>query len=907
LASRRLRRTKSFSSYLASLNQDIETVKYSAINPAISSLSIDAENLVGRLILNEQSVESYSYQEGLSGWKISSSGVAEFSNVFVRGDINASSGTIGYWNISSPEVTRRIGDRLLYGTFLESEDIGAIDNGKTSGTYVGLFKSYVDVPVPITAAYRTDNVAIVYAPSHQYNVGDFVYVSIADNFALSTGNLPVEVIEIGYGYFKYLNKGNNISINSTTITYDGEGVPTVTDIVYTGYSVLATADTAGIYLQDYGKRIFDYGYFSNDGVAYASAKTYNLVLNPSLEYVNSSGNTVSSTSGWTNGNTSSIVTFQAVQFANVSSSVYGLYENNSEYGLEIGWTSIPANSTFSVEVNYSLIDSLVSTDPTMYLHFDVFSAPFHQAPSVLVDSYVENVISNVSVITVTTNTAHGLTANDYIYETIFGSAGSSTPEESFPGGDSAVVQVSSVVSNTVFRITNTFNRASGETQNYIGTADRDQVRVAKLNIPEFNAKTISLNFGNSSALVPIDDVATPEWALLSDTYKYLSLTNTELNASIVNDYQDARIECSKLPSLGSVDRASSIPTRFNAEITISLAKLYAKYKEANPTGLANGSNFKIVFPGKITSFQVGGTTHANLSSGSLVFDNVSLSTEKRFFFADSGSSAYSWYDDDSKPGTPSVQSTKKWIDINLDTQTANYKYTDLIEFKSPSFSGDLDSNPGIFSTALVETEQVVWQELHQDSTASYFFSSSGSYVRPSNIATGDYPNYDASLQSYSVAVLNSNHTSYQISSDIAYYNSSGAHVGTQSASLALDSYEDTATNRGSQAWLSADNIIFSNRNNRSLEVDLYGNMTITGKFTSSGTKVILPQPTLDNSLGDPAAEFLTYAATTKYVKDSQQVYYLASGLTSDKSAPKKIYVSNTTPSSGTTGDIWIQI
>jgi hypothetical protein len=904
LASRRLRRTKSFSSYLANLNQDIETIKYNAINPQISSSSIDAGNLVDRLILNEQSVESYSYQEGLSGWKISASGVAEFSDVYVRGDINARSGSIGYWNISSPEVTRRIGNKSLHGTFLESEDLGVNDSGKTNGTYVGLYKSYVDIPVPITSAFRTENVAVVYAPSHEYVVGDFVYVSIENNFGLSTGNLPVEVIEVGYGYFKYINKGNNIPLNSTTITYNGSGTPTVTDVINTGYSQLASTDAAGLYLQDYGKRIFDYGYFSNDGVAYASAKTYNLVLNPSLEYVNSSGNTVSSTSSWTNGNTSSIVTFGAVSFSNVA--VAGLYENNSEYGLQVGWTSTPANSTFSVEVNYSLVNSLISADPTMYLHFDVFSAPFHQAPSVLVDSYVENVISNVSVITVTTNTAHGLTANDYIYETFFGSAGSGTPEQIFPGGGSAVVQVSSVVSNTVFRILNTFNRPTADTGNYIGTEDREQVRVAKLNIPEFNAKDIYLDFGNSSSPVPLDDVATPEWALLSDTYKYFSVTNSELNASIVNDYGDNRIECSKLPALGPVDRASTIPTRLNSEITISLAKLYAKYKEANPTGLANGTNFKIVFPGKVTSFQVGGTTHAGLSSGSLVFDNVSLSTEKRFFFADSGSSAYSWYDSEAIPSTPSVQQTKKWLDIDLETQTANYKYTDLMEFKSPSFSGDLDSNPGLFSTALIEPEQVVWQELHQDSTASYFFSSSGSYVRPSNL-TGDYVNYDASLQSYSVAVINSNHTSYQISSDIAYYNSSGAHVSTQSASLALDSYEDTATNKGAQAWLSADNIIFSNRNNRALEVNLYGNMSITGKFISTGAKVIIPQPTLDNSLDNAAVEFDTYAATTKYVKDSQQVYYLAGGLTSDKSAPKKIYVSNTTPSSGTTGDIWIQI
>jgi hypothetical protein len=856
----------------------------------LGSQSVGSDALGDALVLDNKSIESTSYVEGIAGWKIDGSGVAEFSDVFVRGDINASSGTIGYWNISSPDVFRKVGNKDLYGTFLESSDLGSNDRDKDSGSYVGLYKSYIDLPVPIVSISRLENVVTAISTGHRFRLGDSISVDVPSDATLSTGSSVAELTEVGYNYFRYISFGDD--------------VPEVTGQDYTGTASLSNKDVSGLYLQDYGKTLFDYGYFSNEGVSYVSAQTYNLVLNPSLEYVNSSSNTVSSVSSWARVNTTSVVTFQALSFSNVA--VAGLYENNSEYGLQVGWTSIPANSKFSVEVNYSLVDPLVSADPTMYLHFDVFSAPFHQAASVLVDSYVVNVISNVSIVTVTTNTAHGLTANDYIYETFFGSAGSDTPEQIFPGGASAVVQVSSVVSNTVFRILNTFNRANLETQNYIGTADREQVRVAKLNIPEFNAKDIYLDFGNSSAEVPLDDVATPEWALLSDTYKYFSVTNSELNTSIVNDYGDNRIECSKLPALGPVDRASTIPTRLNVEITISLAKLYAKYKEANPTGLTNKSNFKIVFPAKVTSFQVGGVTHASISSGSLMFDNVSLSTEKRFFFANSGSAAYSWYDSAAIPNTPSVQSTKQWVNIDLETQTANYKYTDIIEFKSPTFSGDLDSNPGVFSTALVEPEQVVWQELHQDSTASYFFSSSGSYVRPSNL-TGDYVNYDASLQSYSVAVLNSKHTSYQISSDIAYYNSSGGHVSTQSASLALDSYEDTATNKGAQAWLSADNIIFSNRNNRSLEVNLYGNMSITGKFISTGSRVIIPQPTLDNSLENPGAEFDTYAATTKYVKDSQQVYYLAGGLTSDKSAPKKIYVSNTTPSSGTTGDIWIQI
>lgn len=142
MASRRITRTKSFSAYLSSINDEVSILKSrddtTGLGPASGSVSGDS--LADELSLVSNGIHSSNYIPNYSGWRISGSGVAEFSDVFVRGDINAYSGTIGYWNISSPSVSRVFGDTTLYGTFLESSAIGDSDVNKTSGTYVGLFK-----------------------------------------------------------------------------------------------------------------------------------------------------------------------------------------------------------------------------------------------------------------------------------------------------------------------------------------------------------------------------------------------------------------------------------------------------------------------------------------------------------------------------------------------------------------------------------------------------------------------------------------------------------------------------------------------------------------------------------------------------------------------------------------------
>jgi hypothetical protein len=895
LANRRIKRTKSFSSYIRSIENRVAALRAEAgVSGGIAPGSISASSLAQEVTLSANSIKSLDFVPGVQGWNISGTGVAEFSNIYVRGDINAETGTIGYWNISSPGVERTIGSRKLFGTFLESADFGASDDDVDSGVYVGLFKSYFEESVPVTGATRLGNVVTITAPNHGYLNGDSVIVLIDNDLTngYGSGSAPALIIEVSKDTFKYQNSGLDTEYVDENGNFVNHGV--------TGTATLYVKDVAGLYLQDYGKKVFDYGYFSNEGVAYASAETFNLVHNPSLEY-EVDGTNASSITSWSRANTSA-VTITGVAFNNESSPINNLYRGGSEYGLNVSWTSTPADASVSVVSNYSLVDDLVSDDPTLYLHLDVFAAPYNESSSVKVNSYTPS----GNTIAVTTATAHGLAVGDYIYESFIVPAGSADIV-TVPGGKSYVLKVTNVASNTVFSMNNSFGALPG----FRDISDETASVVSKVLVPEFKITEIKFDFGNNSNPVQFLSVATDAWIAEYNENQYngkLSLTESEVNSSILNDHENNQILVKNAPALGIVHRPTSGAHRLDLELAISLSKLYKAYRAANPAGLAAMENFKIVFPAKIYPEGSGSA----ISAGSYTIDNVSLSTEKRFFYAESSPVSYSWHFPADKPNTASVQDTKQWLDINLTNQTASYKYTDSFEFKSPSFSNDLTVNSGVYTINNLENEEILWQGLHSDATSSNLFVSSGAYTKPSELTAGA----EITMQSYSLSIVSPSHTSYQISSDLNYANAAtGEYIRTHAASIALDSYEDETfdeggykRDRGSQIWASADNIIFSTRNeiigeNKNLTFSVYGKTELSGDLVVKSAGATVSVPIVNAGSAD------NHAATVKFVKDSRQAYYLPTSNVSEATYAnsKRIYISNTAPNAGTLGDIWVKI
>lgn len=471
MASRRMRRTKNFASYLNALNTQVADVTARNEITSISAGAITGDSLAENVTLFGSAIQSTDYVSGYTGWKIDGTGVAEFSDVYVRGDINAETGTIGYWNISSPGVTRTIGDRVLLGTFLESSDLGSSDDGVSSGVYVGLFKSYFEDASPVTSKIRTSNLATVSIPNNPYQPGDQVYITLTDDTSFNNGGLPVTVLSSTSETITYYNVGSDFP------TYSG-GVPTTTAIT-NGEASLYNPDVAGLYIKDYGKAALDYGYFSNQGVAYVSASRVNLVHNPSFEmdYVSAvsnisgngttvtytgtnnfmagqtvtitdsdvtaynltdatiasanstaftvtstatgTGNTVAnavsrmpSTSAWTFGNSASNTVVSVFRYSNLATNLIYMLQS-STFAAYNSWSASALSSSryFRGTINYSKgVDYHVfDLDKVLYLKYDA-----HISFSSLYSATFSSATASSGNVTITTTTAHGFSVGDLV-------------------------------------------------------------------------------------------------------------------------------------------------------------------------------------------------------------------------------------------------------------------------------------------------------------------------------------------------------------------------------------------------------------------------------------------------------------------------------------------------------------
>jgi hypothetical protein len=354
VASSRLRKNRSIGSYLTSLEQTTNDLnnRQNYLTTGLASQSVGESALAEELAIFNRSIQTENYVEGYSGWRIAGNGDAEFGSVVVRGDINAYSGTIGYWNISTPAVSRIIGPYSLLGTFIESTNNGTSDTDLESGTYVALYKSYSPLPVVATVKSRTSNVATITAENHQFVIGDFVTIAIENDTTYNNGSIPVAITAVTNDTFSYSNVG----------TDDPESEAT-------GSVQLYNPDVAGLYLRDYGKREFDYGYFSSAGVAYVSAEDINIIENPSFEYKSGTPASITyDTSSWTAGTGLTLAQEDFVDGTDPQ------YNYGSRYGGRVTWTTTGLTTYFEGTLDYSAGSdySIFSNNRILYFGASVY-------------------------------------------------------------------------------------------------------------------------------------------------------------------------------------------------------------------------------------------------------------------------------------------------------------------------------------------------------------------------------------------------------------------------------------------------------------------------------------------------------------------------------------------------------
>lgn len=738
MGSNRLSRNRSIGAYLNYLDEKSRYAEYRTdYSSNIASNSIGESSLAEQLEIIEKAIQSGNYIPGEAGWRINGNGDAEFGNVVVRGDITAYAGAIGYWNISSPAVTRVVGTTTLLGTFLESSGIGDNDDLKTSGSYVGLFKSYSPDPYDVSRKSRTNNVATITILNHDLLVGDYIIVELEDDTSFNSNGEKVQITAVDYQTISYSNTGTDVA--------DSDSI---------GYVYFYNKDVAGLYLRDYSKSEFDYGYFSNTGVAYVSAEDVNLIENPSFEYKDSGNSPVSSSASWTAGTG---ITFAIEQFNDATDPQY---QYDSSYGGRATWSSalstyLTGKLDYAAGYQYKLYDF----GRVFYLGLTVF--PRYVATR-STPTAVSRYTSGSSLYwEIDTSGSHGLSAGDTVLLDFEGATFDSTYGEwidfiprSVTGGVTRTYTVlaSPAPTSTKFYVdsglSSTATLGDNVTLVYVSgifpvnTHTQDlgtdpygtrPAYVYKVLNAAFSLSDIRLRFANGST-VNLYDVLSVETKALWDagTGKYLISDPT-------------------LYALGYHDAGVGIPYMEKSNpIIIDANKLAVKYKTLDSSAYASKSDIFIDFPGWLYGHNGAGYVSGSptkISSAAYIVDNLYFSTTNKSFYGKSLPNSR-WYSSTDlvpsyNPAQASIEGTKQWINVDLDTQTAYLDYFNYVGFKQANFSRSMYVSPNITTSDSIASKVVLptdYETLTVTSGIYRYINNGGDYIdllSSLKITTGD--------------------------------------------------------------------------------------------------------------------------------------------------------------------------
>jgi hypothetical protein len=201
-----------------------------------------------------------------------------------------------------------------------------------------------------------------------------------------------------------------------------------------------------------------------------------------------------------------------------------------------------------------------------------------------------------------------------------------------------------------------------------------------------------------------------------------------------------------LPRLGPISAADG--TLVPYDIKIDASKFSNLYSVRDASSFASGSNFKLQFPGWIYRNEATPATKvAPYATTGIYLDNISISTEKSFFYGGGDVSSQSWRVDASKPDSASVLSAKTWINIDLETQNSYLNHTDFVSFKSPLLTDKLVKNSGIYSINDVDNIDYrvinIGTSLVSDYSSLIFTSGEYEYKLPDDT----YANYESLVAS----------------------------------------------------------------------------------------------------------------------------------------------------------------
>ena len=675
MASRRIRRNKNLAAYTAATYQDLIDLKSRSNYRSIATSAIDGTSLAEEIELINKSLQSSNYIAGVDGWKIDGSGNAEFGNVYVRGDINAYSGTIGYWNISNPAVERTFGDTTLFGTFLESFDHGFTDAGATIGTYVSLFKSYIDVPIAITSISVTSDTVTITAPDHNFFVGDKIIIEF-DNAAYAgyESSTYLTVTETTPDTFSYIKSVQN----------NGDGSNDLANIAASGMAQIYNKDVAGLYLRDYSKSEFDYGYFSNTGIKYVSGEDVNLIENPSFEYKDDSNVIISSTTSWSQGSGLTLASLD----------ISSLYSSDSAYGGKLTWAGTGLSTYLSSKIDYSSGSSygVFNSGKNLYLDLTVF--PYYVPVAKTISSIKSWSVGSTWYLKVY-STAHGFSAGDTVFLDVnatFTKDGVTTTHCPHTIADGTLGYTFTVLSSPApdtnyFYVNANPSGSFNAPEQTLTTASTTGVSISAYKAYEVALDLTAIRFRyQNGTTTPITDVVSIATEALWNSGKNKYLFSNS------NDYIFSYIKHQNDPTFVVA------PMYKTNLIIIDAESLKTSYISSDIDSLNDQLDFYLDIPGWLLkhdgNYVVSGTKVTNSSGIGYIVDNVLLSTASNFFYG-SYLDTNRWADGNNNPAQASIESSKTWLNVDLADQSASLDYFDYVKFRNNTFTKTMIQRPSL--------------------------------------------------------------------------------------------------------------------------------------------------------------------------------------------------------------------
>jgi hypothetical protein len=565
-----------------------------------------------------------------------------------------------------------------------------------------LFKSYSEEGVAVSHKYRVSNVATLTAPDHGFQNGDYINVAMEDgDDSFSTGESTVRIFNVTKDNFSYANNGDDFTFVTQE---DGEDVYQAT--FTQGIATLYIKDVAGLYLQDYGRALFDYGYFSNEGISYVSAETPNLVYNSSFEYLD--GNSVTQFSF-----DSHIPGYSA--YLQFPFSDDDKFNGDSVYAMKLQWNNSLLSTYYHLEVNSSEFKRLdfYKNNRELYLNFDMFyDMPITKVAVPTTSSFSVSG-SNITIVC----PGHGLQIGDMVFLDFTATNGST-----YTYNGPKITKVLNVVGNSfvvynfvpdtgpygAITLSRLYTTSGPVIFKYThGMLDLNDIKISFVT-DATDPENLVLDSTTSLASV-VTDVTLANW----NNYRYWTPSTSEFeNWYRFTDYFSTSpfktyrpIGSMGVQSLGGEAIGS---TRTSINVKLSSSKIESYYRAIAPeselsAGGTVGSEFYLSLPewlweSNFLNYTVAPTKLGTKAKGGYTLDNVSISPSKKFFFGDSGSESFYYKltaDDQVKTNKVSYEAPRQWIDIDLDFQTAQFKYIDAIEFKSSDFLKQLYINPGI--------------------------------------------------------------------------------------------------------------------------------------------------------------------------------------------------------------------